>query len=154
MSYNVVSRGGTMVGFVMEKLSPLPDHFAEWSAVQRRGAVAALETLAGLGVIHDDTPRANVGQRGSEVRWWYGVFDFESVSVFTKPGRLCVVCLLPRAFISVVTRLAETLCPSWEEASHSRLPLSHLTSPEPAEPVHLGMALCWFNNLLIFDCQP
>ena len=83
VSYNVVSRGGSMVGFAMEKLEPLPDDFAQWSAAQRRGAVTALETLAGLGVIHGDIRGANFGLRGDEVV----VFDFESVSQCTKPGR-------------------------------------------------------------------
>ena len=82
VSYNVVSRGGTMVGFAMEKLDPLPDDFAQWSAAHRRGAVNALKSLAALGVIHRDIRGANFGLRGDEVV----VFDFESVSQCIKPG--------------------------------------------------------------------
>jgi hypothetical protein len=83
VSYNVVSRGGTMVGFAMEKLDPLPDDFAQWSALQRRGAVNALKSLAGLGIIHGDIRGANFGLRGDDVV----VFDFECVSQCTETGR-------------------------------------------------------------------
>jgi predicted Ser/Thr protein kinase len=83
VSYNVVSRGGTMVGFAMEKLDPLPDDFAQWSVAQRRGAFNALQSLSSLGVIHGDIRGANFGLRGDEVV----VFDFESVSQSIKPRR-------------------------------------------------------------------
>lgn len=76
VSYNVVSRGRTMVGFAMEKLDPLPDDFALWSKSQREGAVAVLIELAEVGIFHSDIRGANFGLRGSVVV----VFDFECVS--------------------------------------------------------------------------
>ena len=48
MSRNVVSRGGTMVGFAIEKLEPVPDDFAQWSALQKHCAVNALTLVDDL----------------------------------------------------------------------------------------------------------
>ena len=96
LPYLFNSYSGNMVGFAMDKVTPLPDEFSAWSVCQKQEAFDCLMRLAEDGhLCHNDIRGSNFGIWSDKTV----VFDLEDVKECRSKDVRCYKAKLIRTLL-------------------------------------------------------